>query len=166
MGLAELARFIAAEPDFDTRWRLVVEFLKLFQQEPAASPEHLRCRGRLGGIIQCASSTTLPAPRSRVVLPVPWSPRSTSTAAAGIGICPACMPLASHAAGRPARPTAKAAADNRRDTKPRSTEARDPPYHPICLYRSRPLLVHRGGTSRDCGHRLRRVDDQGCHIRR
>src|ERR1022692_399159 len=28
MSLAELARFIAAEPDFDTRWRLVVEFLK------------------------------------------------------------------------------------------------------------------------------------------
>jgi hypothetical protein len=27
MSLAELARFIAAEPDFDTRWRLVVEFL-------------------------------------------------------------------------------------------------------------------------------------------
>jgi hypothetical protein len=27
MNLAELARFIAAEPDFDTRWRLVVEFL-------------------------------------------------------------------------------------------------------------------------------------------
>ena len=28
MSLAELARFIVAEPDFDTRWRLVVEFLK------------------------------------------------------------------------------------------------------------------------------------------
>jgi hypothetical protein len=25
MSLAELARFIAAEPDFDTRWRLVVD---------------------------------------------------------------------------------------------------------------------------------------------
>jgi hypothetical protein len=34
MSLAELARFIAAEPDFDTRWRLVVEFLKEYHQEP------------------------------------------------------------------------------------------------------------------------------------
>ena len=35
MSLAELARFIAAEPDFDTRWRLVVEFLKEYHREPA-----------------------------------------------------------------------------------------------------------------------------------
>lgn len=34
MSLAELARFVAAEPDFDTRWRLVVEFLKEYHQEP------------------------------------------------------------------------------------------------------------------------------------
>jgi hypothetical protein len=33
MSLAELARFIAAEPDFDTRWRLVVEFLKEYHRE-------------------------------------------------------------------------------------------------------------------------------------
>jgi hypothetical protein len=33
MSLAELARFIAVEPDFDTRWRLVVEFLKEYHRE-------------------------------------------------------------------------------------------------------------------------------------
>jgi hypothetical protein len=38
MSLAELARFIAAEPDFDTRWRLVVEFLKEYHREPAGAP--------------------------------------------------------------------------------------------------------------------------------
>ena len=39
MTLAELARFVAVEPDFDSRWRLVVEFLKEYHQEqPAASP--------------------------------------------------------------------------------------------------------------------------------
>jgi hypothetical protein len=27
ISLTELAHFIAAEPDFETRWRLVVEFL-------------------------------------------------------------------------------------------------------------------------------------------
>src|SRR5260370_22718947 len=41
MSLAELARFIAAEPDFDTRWRLVVEFLKEYHQEPAGAPQQL-----------------------------------------------------------------------------------------------------------------------------
>jgi hypothetical protein len=35
MTLAELARFVAAEPDFDSQWRLVVEFLKEYHQEPA-----------------------------------------------------------------------------------------------------------------------------------
>ena len=35
MTLAGLARFIAAEPDFDARWRLVVEFLKEYHREPA-----------------------------------------------------------------------------------------------------------------------------------
>ena len=35
MSLAELARLIAAEPDFRTRWRLVVEFLKEYHREPA-----------------------------------------------------------------------------------------------------------------------------------
>ncbi len=35
MTLAELARFVAVEADFDTRWRLVVEFLKEYHQEPA-----------------------------------------------------------------------------------------------------------------------------------
>ena len=35
MTLAELARFIAVEPDFDSQWRLVVEFLKEYHQEPA-----------------------------------------------------------------------------------------------------------------------------------
>src|SRR5260370_40613355 len=41
MSLAELARFIAAEPDFDTRWRLVVEFLKEYHQEPAGARQQL-----------------------------------------------------------------------------------------------------------------------------
>ena len=35
MTLVELARFVAVEPDFDTQWRLVVEFLKEYHQEPA-----------------------------------------------------------------------------------------------------------------------------------
>jgi hypothetical protein len=35
MTLADLARFVAAEPDFDSRWRLVVEFLKEYHQESA-----------------------------------------------------------------------------------------------------------------------------------
>lgn len=35
MSLADLARFITAEPDFSSRWRLVVEFLKEYQHEPA-----------------------------------------------------------------------------------------------------------------------------------
>lgn len=35
MPLAELARFVAVEPDFDSRWRLVVEFLKEYHQEPS-----------------------------------------------------------------------------------------------------------------------------------
>jgi len=34
MTLAGLARFVAAEPDFDSQWRLVVEFLKEYHQEP------------------------------------------------------------------------------------------------------------------------------------
>ena len=41
MSLAELARFIAAEPDFDTRWRLVVEFLKEYHREPAGARQRL-----------------------------------------------------------------------------------------------------------------------------
>ena len=35
MTLADLARFVAAEQDFDAQWRLVVEFLKEYHQEPA-----------------------------------------------------------------------------------------------------------------------------------
>lgn len=35
MPLADLARFVAAEPDFDSRWRLVVEFLKEYHEESA-----------------------------------------------------------------------------------------------------------------------------------
>jgi hypothetical protein len=35
MTLADLAGFVAAEQDFDTQWRLVVEFLKEYHQEPA-----------------------------------------------------------------------------------------------------------------------------------
>jgi hypothetical protein len=41
MTLADLARFVAVEPDFDSRWRLVVEFLKEYHQEPAAVRLHL-----------------------------------------------------------------------------------------------------------------------------
>jgi hypothetical protein len=41
ISLAELARFIAAEPDFDTRWRLVVEFLKEYHREPAGARQRL-----------------------------------------------------------------------------------------------------------------------------
>jgi hypothetical protein len=35
MTLADLARFVTAEPDFDSQWRLVVEFLREYHQEPA-----------------------------------------------------------------------------------------------------------------------------------
>jgi hypothetical protein len=35
MTLADLARLVAAEADFDSQWRLVVEFLKEYHQEPA-----------------------------------------------------------------------------------------------------------------------------------
>jgi len=35
MTLADLARFVAAETDFDSQWRLVAEFLKEYHEEPA-----------------------------------------------------------------------------------------------------------------------------------
>jgi hypothetical protein len=41
MTIAGLAAFIAAEPDFDTRWRLVVEFLKEYHREPAGDRQGL-----------------------------------------------------------------------------------------------------------------------------
>ena len=41
MTLAGLARFVAAEPDFDSQWRLVVEFLKEYHQEPAGARRRL-----------------------------------------------------------------------------------------------------------------------------
>jgi hypothetical protein len=41
MNIARLAAFVADEPDFDVRWRLVVEFLKEYHGEPADE------RGRL-----------------------------------------------------------------------------------------------------------------------
>ena len=41
MSLAELAHFIAAEPDFDTCWRLVVEFLKEYHREPVGTRQGL-----------------------------------------------------------------------------------------------------------------------------
>jgi hypothetical protein len=37
MTLADLARFVAVEADFDVRWRLVVEFLKEYHREPAGT---------------------------------------------------------------------------------------------------------------------------------
>jgi hypothetical protein len=41
MTLAELAHFVADELDFDTRWRLVVEFLKEYQREPPETRQRL-----------------------------------------------------------------------------------------------------------------------------
>jgi hypothetical protein len=41
MSIARLAAFIAAEPDFDVRWRLVVEFLKEYGREPAGERQRL-----------------------------------------------------------------------------------------------------------------------------
>ena len=41
MSLAGLARFIAAETDFDVRWRLVVEFLKEYHREPVEGRQRL-----------------------------------------------------------------------------------------------------------------------------
>ncbi len=41
MTIAGLAAFVAVEPDFDTRWRLVVEFLKEYHREPAADRQRL-----------------------------------------------------------------------------------------------------------------------------
>lgn len=35
MTLADLARLVTAEADFDSQWRLLVEFLKEYHQEPA-----------------------------------------------------------------------------------------------------------------------------------
>src|ERR1700683_704482 len=40
-SLAELARLITAEPDFDGQWRLVVEFLKEYQREPEGTRHQL-----------------------------------------------------------------------------------------------------------------------------
>lgn len=41
MSIARLAAFIAAEPDFDVRWRLVVEFLKEYGREPGGERQRL-----------------------------------------------------------------------------------------------------------------------------
>jgi len=41
MSIARLAAFIADEPDFDVRWRLVVEFLKEYHREPAGDRQWL-----------------------------------------------------------------------------------------------------------------------------
>src|ERR1700684_2716400 len=41
MTIARLAAFIADEPDFDVRWRLVVEFLKEYHREPAGARQWL-----------------------------------------------------------------------------------------------------------------------------
>ena len=41
MSMAGLAAFIADEPDFDMRWRLVVEFLKEYHREPAGARQQL-----------------------------------------------------------------------------------------------------------------------------
>jgi hypothetical protein len=41
MTIARLADFVAAEPDFGTQWRLVVEFLKEYHQEPVGVRQQL-----------------------------------------------------------------------------------------------------------------------------
>jgi hypothetical protein len=41
MSIARLATFIAAEPDFDVRWRLIAEFLKEYHQEPVGQRQRL-----------------------------------------------------------------------------------------------------------------------------
>jgi hypothetical protein len=41
ISLAELARLVTVEPDFDTRWRLVVEFLKEYHREPPEARHRL-----------------------------------------------------------------------------------------------------------------------------
>jgi len=41
MSLNQLGRFIAAEPGFDTRWRLVVEFLKEYHAETVQTRQQL-----------------------------------------------------------------------------------------------------------------------------
>lgn len=41
MTIAKLAVFVAAEADFDARWRLVVEFLKEYRHEPACERRRL-----------------------------------------------------------------------------------------------------------------------------
>jgi hypothetical protein len=41
MSIARLADFIGDEPDFDVRWRLVVEFLKEYHREPARDRQRL-----------------------------------------------------------------------------------------------------------------------------
>lgn len=41
MTITRLAAFVAGEPDFDTRWRLVVEFLKEYHREPAGERQQL-----------------------------------------------------------------------------------------------------------------------------
>jgi hypothetical protein len=41
MTIAKLAAFVAAEADFDARWRLVVEFLKEYRHEPAGQRQRL-----------------------------------------------------------------------------------------------------------------------------
>jgi hypothetical protein len=41
MSIARLAALIADEPDFDVRWRLVVEFLKEYHREPVGGRRRL-----------------------------------------------------------------------------------------------------------------------------
>jgi hypothetical protein len=41
MTIAKLAAYVAAEEDFDARWRLVVEFLKEYHHEPAGTRQQL-----------------------------------------------------------------------------------------------------------------------------
>jgi hypothetical protein len=41
MTIAKLAAFVAAEANFDARWRLVVEFLKEYRHEPTGKRQQL-----------------------------------------------------------------------------------------------------------------------------
>jgi hypothetical protein len=41
MNLTQLACFVVVEQDFDTRWRLVIEFLKEYHREPPGARQRL-----------------------------------------------------------------------------------------------------------------------------
>jgi hypothetical protein len=110
MSIARLAALIAAEPDFDMRWRLVVEFLKEYHQEPpgerqrlladapeavgderwdvlfAGLAEHLAMRDGRDAPLWSASRGL-----RRFWFPFDSGSRSTRLARAGTRACPGCL---------------------------------------------------------------------------